>query len=139
MNYIADAYRDAPAKELYSVAKALGENDRIVLIIEGTNVEGDDIRKTVAVQLTKPGEGRERLTEAGLTFSVLGDQVQVTNVRFGSRAKKSGFEAGWKVAALRVPTDRASEFWVYVPGLALVALVYFLQRSRARRTGPVAA
>jgi hypothetical protein len=38
-----------------------------------------------------------------------------------------------------VPTDRASEFWVYLPALALVALVYFLQRARARRTGLVTA
>jgi hypothetical protein len=135
MNYIADPYRDAPAKDVYAVAKALGENDRIVMVIEGTNVEGDDIKKTVAVQLTKPGEGRERLTDAGLTLTVLGDNVQISNVKFGSRAKKSGFEAGWKVSALKVPTDRPSEFWVYIPALALVALIYFLQQARVRREG----
>ncbi len=135
MDYITDPYREVPAKEVYSVAKTLGEGDRIVMIIEGTNVEGDDVKKTVAVQLTKPGEGRDRLTEAGLTMSVLGDQVQVTNVKFGSRAKKSGFEPGWKVGALKVPTDRPSEFWVYIPALALAALIYFLQRVRLRREG----
>jgi TRAP transporter 4TM/12TM fusion protein len=135
MNYIADPYKDAPAKDVYAVAKALGENDRIVMVIEGTNVEGDDITKTVAVQLTKPGEGRDRLTDAGLTMTVLGDTVQVSNVRFGSRAKKSGFEPGYKVSSLKVPTERVSEHWVYIPALALVALVYFLQRARMRRTG----
>jgi hypothetical protein len=135
MNYIADPYKDAPAKDVYAVAKALGENDRIVMVIEGTNVEGDDIKKTVAVQLTKPGEGRDRLTDAGLTLTVLGDNVQVSNVKFGSRAKKSGFEQGWKVSSLKVPTERVSEHWVYLPALALVALVYFLQRARLRRTG----
>jgi TRAP transporter 4TM/12TM fusion protein len=135
MNYIAAPYTEVPAKEVYNVAKSLGENDRIVLVIEGTNVEGDDVKKTVAVQLTKAGEGRERLTDAGLTFSVLGETVQITNVKFGSRAKKSGFEPGWKVSALKVPTERASEFWVYIPALALVALVFFGQRARMRREG----
>jgi TRAP transporter 4TM/12TM fusion protein len=139
MNYIAAPYKDAPAKDVYAVAKALGEDDRIVMVIEGTNVEGDDIRKTVAVQLTKPGEGRDRLTEAGLTLAVLGDNVQISNVRFGSRAKKSGFEQGWKVSALKVPTERISEYWVYIPALALVVLVFFLQRARMRRTGLLAA
>jgi len=136
MNYIADPYKDAPAKDVYSVAKALGEDDRIVMVIEGTNVEGDDVKKTVAVQLTKPGEGRERLAEAGLTMTVLGDNVQVSNVKFGSRAKKSGFEPGWKVSSLKVPTERVSEHWVYIPALALVALIFFLQRARMRRTAP---
>jgi hypothetical protein len=56
----------------------------------------------------------------------------VTAVKFGSRAKKSGFEPGFKVGAIKVPTDRPSEHWVYIPALALVAFVYFLQRARLR-------
>ena len=98
----------------------------------GTNVEGEDVRKTVAVQLTKPGEGRARIAEAGLGISAVGDDVRVTSVKFGSRAKKSGFEQGFKVAAIKLPNDRPSEHWVYIPGLALVAFVYFLQRARLR-------
>lgn len=133
MNYLADPYKDVPAKEVFNVAKSLGEDDRLVLVIEGTNIEGDDVKKTVAVQLTKPGEGRDRLAEAGLTLSVFGDQVQISNIKFGSRAKKSGFEQGWKVSAVKVPTERASEYWIYIPALALIALVYFSQRRRMRQ------
>jgi TRAP transporter 4TM/12TM fusion protein len=139
MDYIADPYGDVPAKEVYSVAKSLGEDDRLVMVIEGTNIEGDDVRKTVAVQLTKPGEGRDRLNEAGLTLSVVGDEVRTTTVKFGSRAKKSGFEQGWKVAAIKVPTERASEHWVYIPALALLAFLYFLQRRRMRHGAAVPA
>jgi len=134
MSYIADPYREAPARDIYEVAKSLGEDDRIVMVIEGTNIEGDDTKKTVAVQLGKPGEGRDRLAEAGLTLAVLGDNVQISGVRFGSRAKKSRFEPGWKVSALKVPTQRISAHWVYVPALTLLALVFFVQRSRIRRT-----
>jgi hypothetical protein len=107
------------------------------MVIEGTNIEGDDVRKTVAVQLTRPGEGRERLNEAGLTLSVAGEEVRVSAVKFGSRAKKSGFEQGWKVAAIKVPTERASEHWVYIPALALLAFLYFLQRRRMRHGAAV--
>jgi TRAP transporter 4TM/12TM fusion protein len=130
MDRLYEPYREVPAKEVLRVAKELGEGDRLVLVIEGTNVEGDDVRKTVAVQLAKPGEGRARIAEAGLGVSVAGDEVRVTAVKFGSRAKKSGFEPGFKVGAIKVPTDRPSEHWVYIPALALVAFVYFLQRAR---------
>jgi len=134
MDKLYDPYTEVPAKQIYKVAKELGENDRIVLVIEGTNIEGDDVMKTVAVQLTKPGEGRQRLTDAGLSVQVLGDEVRTTAVKFGSRAKKSGFEQGWKVAAIKVPNDRPSEHWVYLPALALVAFIFFLQRARVRTT-----
>jgi TRAP transporter 4TM/12TM fusion protein len=126
-------YTEVPAKEIFKVAGELPEDDRLVLVIEGTNVEGEDVKKTVAVQLGKPDDGRKRLAEAGLTVSALGPEVRVSAVKFGSRAKKSGFEQGFKVAAVKVPSDRPSEHWVYIPALALIAFVWFLQRARARR------
>jgi TRAP transporter 4TM/12TM fusion protein len=126
-------YSEVPAKEIFKIAGQLAQDDRLVLLIEGTNVEGDDVRKTVAVQLSsQPGDGRKRLAESGLTVSALGPEIRVSAVKFGSRAKKSGFEQGFKVAAVKVPSDRPSEHWVYIPALALVALVWFLQRARER-------
>jgi len=118
-------YTEVPAKEVFKVAGELAPNDRLVLVIEGTNVEGDDVRKTVAVQLLGPsGDGRKRLADAGLTISQLGPEVRVSAVKFGSRARKSGFEQGFKVAAVKVPTDRPSPHWFYLPGLMLIALVW---------------
>ena len=133
MDMLYPPYEDKPAKEVFAITKSLPEGDRIVLVIEGTNVEGGDVRKTVAVQLGKPGEARQRLAEAGLALQALGDEVRIVGVKFGSRAKKSGFEQGWKMSAIKVPTDRPSQHWVYIPALALAAFVWFLQRARMRR------
>jgi len=133
MDRLSAPYTEVPAKEIFKVAGELPEDDRLVLLIEGTNVEGEDVRKTVAVQLGAPGEARKRLADAGLTISALGPEVRVSAVKFGSRARKSGFEQGFKVAAVKVPTDRPSEHWVYIPALALIAFIWFLQRARARR------
>ncbi len=132
MDHLYPPYEDRPAKDLYAIAKSTPPGYPMVFVIEGSNVEGDDIRKTVAVSFTKEGEGRVRLAEAGLSFTMLGGEAQITGVKFGSRAKKSGFEQGWKVAAIKVPTERPSEHLVYIPALALVAFVFFLQRKRLR-------
>jgi TRAP transporter 4TM/12TM fusion protein len=132
MDMLYAPYEDKPAREVFAVAKSVPDGDRVVLVIEGTNVEGEDVQKTVAVQLGKPGEGRQRLVDAGLTMQALGDEVRIAIVKFGSRAKKSGFEQGWKVRAVKVPTDRPSEHWVFVPALALAAFIWFLQRARQR-------
>jgi hypothetical protein len=135
MDRIAPPYAEAPAKEIFKIAGQLPEDDRLVLVIQGTTIEGDEVKKTVAVQLASPpGDGRKRLAEAGLTVTALGPQVQVAAVRFGSRARKSGFEQGFEVSAVKVPTDRPSEHWVYLPALALVAFIWFLQRARTRRS-----
>jgi TRAP transporter 4TM/12TM fusion protein len=133
MDKLYAPYTEVPAKEIFRVAGELAEKERLVLVIKGTNIEGEDVRKTVAVQLAEAGDGRKRLAASGLTISAFGDDVRVAAVRFGSRAKKSGFEQGFEVAAVKVATDRPSEHWVYIPALALIAFVYFLQRSRTRR------
>src|SRR6185436_2706210 len=95
-------------------------------------VEGEDVRKTVSVQLGKSPEGRMRLSEAGLTFSVLGVEVHKDTVKFGSRAKRAGFEQGWVVEELKVDSGGPSAHWMYIPGVAIVLLVAFLQRRRMR-------
>ena len=65
-------------------------------------------------------------------------EARIIGVKFGSRAKRAGFEQGWKVSTVKVPADRPSQHWIYLPALALVGLVFFLQRIRMRRMSPVA-
>ena len=133
MDHLYAPYQERAAAELQALAKSTPAGHPLVFVIEGSNVEGDDIRKTVSVTLGKEGEGRARLAEAGLTFSALGNEVQISGVKFGSRAKKAGFEQGWKVASLKVPADRPSEHLVFIPALALITLVFFMQRRRLRQ------
>jgi len=137
MDKLQAPYAEVPASAIFKVAGELAQDDRLVLVIEGATIEGEEVRKTVSVQLeTPPGDARKRLAAAGLTISALGEQVQVSAVRFGSRAKKSGFDQGFQVAAVKQRTDRPSEHWVYIPALALAAFVWFLQRARSRRLAP---
>ena len=131
MDTLYAPYVDRPAKDLFKLARETPPDYMLVMVIEGSNVEGDDVRKTVGVQLGKPGEGRARLAEAGLTVAGGGGELRIANVKVGSRAEKARFEQGWKVAAIKVPTERPSEHWVFIPALALIAFIYFLQRARA--------
>jgi TRAP transporter 4TM/12TM fusion protein len=137
MDKLYAPYRDTSAKQVFDIARSIPEGGRFVAVIEGTNIEGEDIRKTVAVRLGAPGDGRQRLTQAGLTVAPpLGDEAQIGAVKFGSPAKKSGWEQGWKIVALKVPNDRPSPYWWYLPAIAIVALVWFAQRARLPRTAP---
>jgi TRAP transporter 4TM/12TM fusion protein len=136
MDRIYNPYVDRPASEIYQVAQSLPEDSNLIVVLEGTNIEGDDIRKTVSVRLTKPGDGRVRLRDAGLTLSVFGEEVRIGTVRFGSRAKRGGFEQGWKVVAIKTPADTPSDYWVFIPAIAIIALVFFNQRRRASRAPP---
>ncbi|MGH6623691.1 MAG: DUF3394 domain-containing protein, partial [Burkholderiaceae bacterium] len=138
---IAPEYTDVPASKFYEVASKLDEDDRLVFMIKGTSLEGDDVQKTVAVQLgPKTGDGsnpasdaRKRLADVGLTVSGLGEQMSVSAVKFGSRAAKSRIEQGYDIVGVKLPTDRINAHWFYVPGFLLALLVWVVQGWRMRR------
>src|SRR5690606_3572004 len=98
-----------------------------------TTIEGEDKSKVLALRLGPPGEPRKRLSDAGLTIVPLGDQLQIASVRFGSTAQKAGFEQGWSVDSVIVPSDRPDPQWFFLLGLAMIGLIWWIQ---GRREGP---
>jgi hypothetical protein len=135
MDFVAPEYKSASATEAFKVAGALPADDRLVAVIAGTTIEGDELKKTVALNLgpnlgNSEADGRRRLNAAGLTVVPLGDKLQIANVKFGSAAKKSGFEQGFEIVELKVPSGRPSAHWFYLPGFLLIALVWWVQGRR---------
>ena len=87
--------------------------------------------KTVALPMGEGANGRERLRNGGVTLSQLGGDIEVANVKFGSRARKLGVEQGYKIVELKLPNpERPSQHWVLLPSALLAALVWWLQGRR---------
>ena len=102
--------------------------------IEGISLEGNDVRKGVLLPLgAKEGDYRQRLADAGVTVMPDGDELMVVGVRFGSVAEKLGLEQGFRIKAIELPAARPAKEWFFVPALALLALVMWLQALRMRR------
>ena len=132
LDQLFEPYRPAPAKELFNVAGGLPANGRLVLVVLGTDLSGEDVSKTISLPLGGPGDGRARLAEAGAGFVALGDAVRVSTIKFGSYAKRIGLEPGHTVQNLLLPADRPSKYWFQIPALLLLGLVAALQRRRSR-------
>jgi len=132
-------YISAPATEIFAQADKLAEDEWLVIAIAGTNVEGEAITKTVALPMGKGNNGRERLRDGGVTITQLGNEVEIANVKFGSRARKLGVEQGFKIQQLQLPNPaRPSPHWVLLPAAALALLVWWLQGRRRLRPTPAA-
>ena len=128
-------YDSLPAKEIYNEAGKLAADEWLAVTIAGESIEGKAIRKTVALPLGEGANGRERLRAGGVTLAALGNDLEVSSVKFGSRAKKLGVEQGFKIVEVKVINPaRPSPFWVFMPATLLVALIWILQRPRARPT-----
>ena len=139
---IAPKYVEAPVSRLFEVADKLDDDEWVVVRIGGENIEGREITKTVALPLGKGKDGREKIRAGGVTLASLGKELQVADVKFGSRARKLGVEQGYKITGVLLDNpERPSDLWVFIPAGLLAALVWFLQglRIRERSSPPLSA
>jgi hypothetical protein len=125
------ASMEVPATQLLAEVAKVPAEGRLTLIVEGQNIEGEDVRKTVSLPLGDDKlEPQQRLRAAGLGVTG-GAAPTITNVGFGSAAKRIGLEAGFRVSAIVLPApNRPSVAWPYAFALALVGCVWWSQRRR---------
>jgi TRAP transporter 4TM/12TM fusion protein len=126
-------YVSAPARDIFRIADALGPDQLLIVSVKGESIEGDEVRKLVALPMGPGPDGRERLRSAGVTLA-RGEQVQITNVRFGSPARKLGVSAGYTIEEVKLPNPRRpAAYWAFVPALGVALAVWLWQGRRARR------
>jgi hypothetical protein len=105
-----------------------------VVSTKGQSIEGEDVKKTVAIPMGEGKDGREKIRNAGVTLATLANELTIADVKFGSRARKLGVERGFKIVELKVPNpERPSHNWVFIPATLVAALVWFLQGRRRKR------
>lgn len=139
MDMIAPPFDEIKGEAMTQAIEQAPPNTGKRVWIEGLNLNGDEVRKGVLLPLGPAGTAKERLSSAGLTVMADGDNLMVAAVKFGSAAEKLGIEQSFRITALEVPADRPAKEWLFIPALALLALVMWLQMGRLRREKGVAA
>lgn len=124
---------EVPAAAFLEKIGQAPDEQRIVFVVEGISIEGEDVRKTVSLPLGHPQEPRLRLQAVGLGVTPMGGNVTISNVAFGSYAKRIGLEVGYEIVSILEPAERPSRV---IPAL-LALLVAFgigaLQYARGRK------
>ncbi|MBS4045942.1 MAG: TRAP transporter permease [Alphaproteobacteria bacterium] len=138
MDKFYEPYVQAPAAQIYDIAGRLPDDGRILMVVAGTTLEGEDVTKTISLPVGAPAEGRKRLADAGLTLVPLGDRMQVGAIKFGSGAKRVGLESGFTIEHVLLPADRPSKHLIYLPAFALLAIVVMTQLRRRKAKPAVA-
>ena len=130
---------EVPAAEFLKRVEQANPGQRLTFVVQGTNIEGEDVRKTISIPIGDPQEPRLRLRAVGLGVAPAGDKVAITNVAFGSYAKRVGLEAGYEIVSVLEPAERPSRVIPAAIALLLAGAVAGLQWQRCRRTSPVKA
>jgi len=124
---------EVPAATFLKKVEQAPEDQRLVFVVEGISIEGEDVRKTISLPLGHPQEPRLRLRAVGLGVSPLGDTVTISDVAFGSYAKRIGLEVGYEITAVLEPADRPSRVIPAAIALLVAGGIGALQYARGRK------
>jgi TRAP transporter 4TM/12TM fusion protein len=134
LDLVSPAFVTMPASAVVAEIERLPAGSAARVKISSENRRGDSIDKLVRLELGPGKTINEKLVKSGLSLSVQGQEAKVLAARFGSAAAKSGLQPGDSLTAILKPADRMSRNWFLLPGLALLGLVWAVQRRRRRST-----
>ena len=133
LDRITEPYADRPASEVMAEAEKTPEGEPLRLRVKTIDIAGDDVEKLVRLTMGKGETVEQKLAATGLVLSPGGEPLLIQSVRLGSEARKYGLQPGDEISALVVPADRPSRYWFAIPALALLGLIFWLQRRRKQQ------
>ncbi len=140
MDLIYAPFTERPGTEIAAAAEATPPGETLRLDVAGLNDIGDPIEFVVLLPIGEGATGQERLEASGLTLiDGEGGDMIVDDVTFDSPAAKAGLDWDQKILGVMQATDQPNRYLIYIPALAVLALVVFLQRGRQPRRKQAAA
>jgi TRAP transporter 4TM/12TM fusion protein len=124
-------YKVLPAQQVEQVVAAAPAGTGVRVRIQGTTIEGRDVKKTVLLPVGGGEKAVQRMAASGLRVMALPASVQVMSVALNSPADKAGFEQGFTITGVEVERERPAKEWMFLPAMALLGAILLLQRRRA--------
>ena len=139
MDMMSPPYSEEQPVQIADAALATPVGEDLRLRVAGMNDLGDPIEFVAVLTIQDGATGEDRLENAGLMFRSEGETLFIDDVAFGSAAETAGLD--WDQEVLRVlrPVGQPSKYLMFLPALALLGGVVFLQLGRTRRKDAKAA
>ncbi len=123
-------FDEKPGTQLVQMVETMEQGSMLRLKIKGETMNGKEYTKSLMLPVGSAKSGVERLTEIGFEIRTEDEKILVDNVMFGSKAEKMGIDFDQEILQLKIPSERLPKQLMYFPALALLTLIYFMQRKR---------
>jgi len=124
---------EEPAAKLEKMVGDMEPGAQVRIQLKGEKMDGTEFTKTVMLPVGDEASGAERLEAIGLETRTENGAILIENVVFSSPAEKAGVDFDQEILNIQVPSDRPPKQLMFIPALALYALIFFVQRGRKRK------
>src|SRR5690554_636850 len=130
LDRIYDPYQEIPAENFVQVLGEVKPKTQLRLRVEGEDSFGNMKSLVMLLPVPEGATGEERMQALGLELLVEDNHLLVDQVDFASPASDLGLEFDQVITHAKVPVKRIRKEIMWIPGLLLLAFVFWLQRKR---------
>jgi hypothetical protein len=134
LDMVEPAYDNVNPTEIVEKVATLPANANLRIDVEGTSLEGDEVKKSVMLPLGPQASGEDRLYNAGIAVRNEDGRIYIDDVVFGGPAEKVGLDFDFEITAIKLQADRMPKEVFFLPAFLLLGLIIFIQRRRHRHT-----
>jgi hypothetical protein len=130
MDMLFPPFKSVAPAELTEVVGKMEPGQELRLEIDGIDEVGEPRSFVAVLPIPEGADGAARLANAGLEFVEMDGEVVVVTTGFDSIAERAGLSFDQKITGLLVPRSQLPKEMMFIPALALLALIVWLQRRR---------
>ena len=121
------------AAQLEKMTGDMEPGSQLRIKLKGEKMDGSEFTKTVMLPVGDEATGAERLEAIGLETREEDGKTLIDNVVFASAAEKAGIDFDQEILNIQVPSARPPKQLMFIPAVALYALVIFMQSGRRKK------
>ena len=122
---------ERPPSELMSIVGNMDTGSQLRMELKGENFNGDEFTMTVMVPVGDEKTAAERLQGIGIETREEDGKILIDNVVFASAAEKAKIDFDQEILSVQtLNTERPPKQLMFIPALALLAFIWFIQRRR---------
>lgn len=130
MDRISPPNESVEPSQLMTVANDLQAGDELRMTVDGFDDLGDPLQFVAILTLAEGETAEDRIVNAGLETIEKDGKLVVDFVGFDSSAQKAGFDFDQVITDIKAPRASLPKELMFIPALALLALIVMLQRRR---------
>lgn len=136
MDKISPPFAETSASDFEQTLETVEPGTTLRLRLLGEDDVGRERSFVAPLVVGEGSSGAEKLANTGLELLTDGDAVIVDFVEFDSPAEAAGLDFDQQIQSVSVPQNSLPKELMYIPALALLALIWKMQKGRRERYQP---
>ena len=138
-NEVYPELNEQPADNLVQLVEEMEAGSQLRMTLKGEKLDGTEFTMAVMLPVGDEPTGAERIQAIGFETREEEGKILIDNVVFASSAEKARIDFDQEVLNVQVPNPRPPKQLMFIPALALLVFIWFLQRGRIKKQETAAA